>query len=94
MSRTASRGLTCTPGPDPGVSTTVTCTNAWLDCEGDGTPDPSCTFTGDTEGTLGQQPPSFPGHPGDGGFFVTCIPPSLGGIARCHGHLHRGHDRR
>ena len=72
-------GLTCTPGPDPGVSTTVTCTDAWLDCEGDGTPDPSCTFTGDTVGDLAQQPPSFPGVPGNGGFFVTCIPPSLGG---------------
>ena len=76
-----SAGLTCTPGPDPGVSTTVTCTDAWLDCEGDGTPDASCTFTGDTEGTLGQQPPSFPGVPGDGGFFVTCIPPGLGGLS-------------
>jgi hypothetical protein len=39
------------------VSTTVTCTNAWLDCQGDGVPDPSCTFTGDTVGDLGQQPP-------------------------------------
>ncbi|MBT8451636.1 MAG: hypothetical protein KJO40_06695 [Deltaproteobacteria bacterium] len=72
-------GLTCTPGPDPGVSTTVSCTDAWLDCDGDGTPDPSCTFTGDTVGDLEQQPPSFPGVPGNGGFFVTCIPPALGG---------------
>ena len=72
-------GLTCTPGPDPGVSTTITCTDAWLDCNGDGTPDPECVFTGDTEGTLGQQPPSFPGAPGNGGFFITCIPPALGG---------------
>jgi hypothetical protein len=57
----------------------VTCTDAFLDCQGDGTPDASCTFTGDTEGTLGQQPPSFPGVPGVGGFFLTCIPPALGG---------------
>ncbi|MDH3726246.1 MAG: hypothetical protein OER77_01840, partial [Myxococcales bacterium] len=73
-------GLTCTPGPDPGVSTTVTCdADTLLDCQGDGVPDPSCTFTGDTEGTLGQQPPAFPGLPGDGGFFITCLPPALGG---------------
>ena len=72
-------GLTCTPGPDPGVSTTVTCTNAWLDCNGDGTPDPECVFNGDTVGTLGQQPPAFPGVPGNGGFFITCVPPALGG---------------
>jgi hypothetical protein len=73
-------GLSCVPGPDPGVTTTVTCTDAWLDCEGDGTPDPECVFTGDTGGALGQQPPSFPGVPGNGGFFVTCIPPALGGL--------------
>lgn len=68
------------PGPDPGVSTTITCTNGWLDCEGDGVPDPSCTFNGDTIGDLEQQPPSFPGLPGNGGFFITCIPPALGGL--------------
>ncbi|NND29405.1 MAG: hypothetical protein HKN97_12505, partial [Myxococcales bacterium] len=72
-------GLTCTPGPDPGVSTTVTCTDALLDCQGDGISDASCTFTGDTVGDLEQQPPAFPGAPGVGGFFLTCIPPALGG---------------
>ncbi len=72
-------GLTCTPGPDPGVSTTVTCTDAFLDCNGDGTPDGSCTFNGDTVGTLGDPPSGFPGAPLPGGFFLTCIPPALGG---------------
>ena len=72
-------GLTCTPGPDPGVSTTVTCTDAFLDCQGDGVPDAQCDFSGDTIGDLSQQPPSFPGVPGVGGFFLTCIPPALGG---------------
>ena len=37
-------GLSCTRGPDPGVSTTIACTNALPDCTGDGTPDSSCTF--------------------------------------------------
>jgi hypothetical protein len=73
-------GIDCVPGPDPGVSTTVTCdADTLLDCNGDGVPDPSCTFTGDTIGTLEQQPPSFPGAPGNGGFFITCLPPALGG---------------
>ena len=73
-------GLTCTPGPDPGVSTTVTCdADTLLDCQGDGVPDASCTFTGDVIGDLGQPPPAFPGAPGPGGFFITCLPPALGG---------------
>ena len=73
-------GLTCTPGPDPGVSTTVTCTDAWLDCDGDGVADPSCSWGDDTLGALGQGPAGFPGAPPTGTFFVTCIPPALGGI--------------
>ena len=57
----------------------MTCTDAWLDCQGDGVPDAQCDFSGDTVGDLAQQPPSFPGAPGVGGFFLTCIPPALGG---------------
>ena len=73
-------GLSCAPGPDPGVSTTITCENALLECDGNLlTTETECVFTGDTEGVLGQQPPGFPGAPGNGGFFITCIPPSLGG---------------
>ncbi|MBW2381143.1 MAG: hypothetical protein JRG70_16625, partial [Deltaproteobacteria bacterium] len=46
-------GLSCVPGPDPGVSTTITCNAAaLLDCEGDGIPDGSCTINADTLGTL------------------------------------------
>jgi hypothetical protein len=51
-------GLSCTPGPNPGVSTTITCTDsgggnsALLDCTGDGAPDASCTIAGDTFGLL------------------------------------------
>jgi len=74
-----SEGLDCVPGPDPGVSTTVTCTDLFIDCDGDGTADPSCTWGGDLTGAVGGTPPSFPGAPGDGNFFVTCIPPALGG---------------
>ncbi len=71
----------CTPGPDPGVSTTVTCTgDAFIDCDGDGTPDPSCTWSGDTTGVTGAPPPAFPGDPGAGNFFLSCIPASQGGF--------------
>ncbi|MBW2379599.1 MAG: hypothetical protein JRG70_08625, partial [Deltaproteobacteria bacterium] len=46
-------GLFCTPGPDPGVSTTITCNAATLlDCQGDGIPEASCTINGDTLGVL------------------------------------------
>ncbi|MBW2547785.1 MAG: hypothetical protein JRE82_11260, partial [Deltaproteobacteria bacterium] len=46
-------GLSCSPGPDPGVSTTITCNAATLlDCEGDGIPEASCTLNGDTLGIL------------------------------------------
>jgi hypothetical protein len=73
-------GLTCTPGDDPGVSTTVTCTDLFIDCEGDGTPNPEgCVFEGDLLGEVGGGPPEFPGGGGDGNFFITCIPPALGG---------------
>ena len=67
-------GLTCTPGPDLGVSTTITCVStpansAALDCDLNGVPDASCTFNGDTLGTVGGQP-SGPLNPADGGFAV------------------------
>jgi len=66
-------GLTCTPGSDPGVSTTVTCTDLRIDCDGrPNTTETSCTFTGDTLGTLGGS--------GEGAFDVYCIPPGQGGI--------------
>jgi len=46
-------GLACTPGPDPGVSTTITCNAATLlDCQGDGVPDAECVISGDTLGVL------------------------------------------
>lgn len=38
-------GLACMPGPDPGVSTTIECPDALLDCTGDGELDASCTMT-------------------------------------------------
>jgi len=51
-------GLSCTPGPDPGVSTTITCDAVTLlDCEGDGVPDASCTINGDTLGTTASNTP-------------------------------------
>jgi len=71
-----SEGLDCVPGPDPGVTTTVTCTNLLLDCDGDFIEDPSCTWSGDLTGSVG----SFPGGPDDGNFFAFCVPPALGGI--------------
>ncbi|MBW2629599.1 MAG: hypothetical protein JRE45_18555 [Deltaproteobacteria bacterium] len=76
-------GLSCTPGPEPGVSTTVTCTNAVLDCNGDGAPDPSCTWNGDVIGVPGQGPSGpfevISGPPPPGTFFAYCLPEVLGG---------------
>ncbi len=70
---TTPEGLSCTPGPDPGISTTVTCTNLRIDCDGrPNTTETSCTFSGDTLGTVGGS--------GEGAFDVSCIPPGLGGI--------------
>jgi hypothetical protein len=67
-------GLSCTPGPDPGVSTTVTCASTLgacgISCDGV-TPATECTFTGDTLGNIGDGPP-IPLAPGPGGFFVRC----------------------
>jgi len=37
-------GISCTPGPDVGVSTTVSCDENALDCEGDAVLDESCTY--------------------------------------------------
>ncbi len=71
---TTPTGLSCTPGPDPGTPTTVvTCSGgaSAIDCTGTGTPAPSCTFTGDTLGGIGDPPPG-PLAPGEGGFFVAC----------------------
>lgn len=69
------QGLSCTPGPDPGVWTIITCADAVLDCTGDGIADPFCTF--DAE---------MPGIPSEGtdalvaSFFVECLPPSSNGM--------------
>ncbi|MEM9728390.1 MAG: hypothetical protein AAF997_07380, partial [Myxococcota bacterium] len=68
-------GLSCTPGPDPGVSTTITCTGGELDCDGDpNTAETECVLDGDVLGVLG----------GDAivnaSAFVSCVPPSVGGI--------------
>jgi hypothetical protein len=67
-------GLDCTPGPDNGVTTTVTCEasppgSAALDCDLNGVPDAECVFNGDTLGSVGA-PPSGPLAPADGGFAV------------------------
>lgn len=68
-------GLMCAPGPDPGVSTTINCTNAVLDCTGDGAPDASCTFNSATPGArLGTDDTLI------ANFFVECIPPASGGM--------------
>ena len=70
-------GIDCVPGPDPGVSTTVTCTNLQIDCDGNpGTTETSCTFTGDQTGAL---PVGGPIVPSPAAFNVACIPPALGG---------------
>lgn len=56
----------CTPGPDPGVSTTITCTGGQVDCDGNPTTtETECTFSGDQLTT--------------GTWFAGCIPPALGG---------------
>lgn len=70
-------GLFCTPGPDPGVSTTVTCPNAELDCTGDGTQDPSCLMY---SGTLGDD---FVGGPTPCSTAIDCGVPG----AICTGGL-------
>ncbi|MDH3845069.1 MAG: endonuclease/exonuclease/phosphatase family protein, partial [Myxococcales bacterium] len=70
--------------PPPVVETTITCgANALLDCEGDLVPDASCTYSGDTLGIVGDQPPvpvavGGPG-PNAGGFYVACDPAGVPG---------------
>ena len=68
---TSPQGLTCTPGPDRGVSTTITCINALLDCTGDGTPDPSCTINSNTPGVSLEVGDTLVAD-----FFVACLPPA------------------
>jgi hypothetical protein len=77
-------GLSCVPGPDPGVSTTITC-DQLLDCEGDLVPDASCVFAGDILGNLGAgiPVPQILGGPGPlpGGFFAGCVvDPATGNV--------------
>ncbi len=68
-------GLTCVPGPDPGVSTTITCVGGQVDCDGNPlSTETSCTFSGDTTGVVGGGPTAQPGT-----WFAGCIPPALGG---------------
>ena len=80
-------GIDCTPGPDPGVSTTVTCTNAQIDCDFNPlTTETECVFTGDTLGVTPVAGPIVPNSPGAGAFAVACVPPSgapPGGVAVC-----------
>lgn len=64
-------GLDCTEGPDPGVSTTITCIDALLDCTGDGTPDPSCTINSKTPGVSREVNDTLVAD-----FFVACLPPA------------------
>ena len=68
-------GLMCTPGPDPGVSTTIICTNAVLDCRGDGTPDAACIINADTPGARLEADDTFVAD-----FFVGCVSPAAGGM--------------
>jgi hypothetical protein len=69
-------GLTCVPGPDPGVSTTITCVGGQVDCDGNPlSTETSCTFSGDTTGVVGGGPTAQPGT-----WFAGCIPPALGGV--------------
>jgi hypothetical protein len=73
-------GLTCTPGPDPGVSTTVTCTGGQIDCDFDPlTTETECVFNGDQLGTLPVAGPIVPNVPPASAFAAGCIPPALGG---------------
>lgn len=67
----SSEGLMCIPGPDPGVSTTITCTDAVLDCTGDGTPDPSCTIDSRAPGVTVEAPGTLVAD-----FFVACSLPA------------------
>lgn len=66
----SSVGLMCSPGPDPGVSTTITCTESVLDCTGDGIRDPSCTIDSSAEGVTVEAD-----HTRVADFFVGCIRP-------------------
>ena len=73
-------GIDCTPGPDPGVSTTVSCVDGQIDCDFNSlTTETSCTFAGDTLGATPVGGPIVPNAPGAGAFAVACIPPLLGG---------------
>lgn len=61
----APTGIACTPGPDPGVSSLVTCDANALDCEGDGILDESCTFREtDQQFVVDCQPPDAEGFAG------------------------------
>ena len=68
-------GLTCTSGPDPGVSTTITCADAVLDCTGDGIPDPFCTINSNTPDTRLEVDGTLVAD-----FFVACVPPAPTGM--------------
>ncbi|MEM8609940.1 MAG: hypothetical protein AAGF92_22800, partial [Myxococcota bacterium] len=68
-------GISCTAGPDPGVSTTITCVGGELDCDGDpATVDTECVLDGDELGVLAGSTIA------NASAFVSCIPPSRGGI--------------
>jgi hypothetical protein len=60
-------GLVCTPGPDPGVSTTITCTDGLLHCTGDDIPDPYCPIDANTSNTVSEIR--------EGSFIAACVPP-------------------
>jgi len=77
-------GLDCTPGPDPAVSTTVTCVDNFgagqIDCDFNAlTTETSCVFNGDTLGATPVAGPIVPNAPGAGAFVAACTPPALGG---------------
>ncbi len=79
-------GLDCAPGPDPGVSTTVTCVDDFgtgqIDCDFNPlTTETECTFNGDTLGATPVGGPLVPNAPGAGAFVAACTPPALGGPA-------------
>lgn len=68
-------GLNCIEGPDPGVSTTITCIDDLLDCTGDGIPDPSCTINSNTSGVSLEVDDTLVAE-----FFVACLPAASAGM--------------
>ncbi|MGB5809401.1 MAG: hypothetical protein WBG86_02650, partial [Polyangiales bacterium] len=71
-------GLSCIPGPDPGVSTWVACQEDALDCNGDGAIDESCTYRSGRDSFFVECAAS-----GLSGSTVTCTVVTTDGDADC-----------